>query len=61
MGGVKVLKRYITEQMHMSHIYQPVMLRTILENGGEATTAQVHLPTNARQMEIISINLCNRN
>ena len=41
MGGVKALKRYITEQMRMSHIYQPVMLRTILENGGEATTTQI--------------------
>jgi diadenosine tetraphosphate (Ap4A) HIT family hydrolase len=35
------LKRYINERMKMSHVYQPVMLRTILSNGGEATTTQI--------------------
>lgn len=35
------LKRYINERMKMSHVYQPVMLRTILSNGGEATATQI--------------------
>ena len=35
------LKRYINERMKMSHVYQPVMLRTILSNDGEATATQI--------------------
>ena len=35
------LKHYINERMKMSHVYQPVMLRTILSNGDEATTNQI--------------------
>jgi ATP adenylyltransferase len=35
------LKHYISQKMRMSHVYQPVMLRTILENDGVATTTQI--------------------
>ena len=35
------LKRYINERMKMSHVYQPVMLRTILSNINEITTTQI--------------------
>jgi len=35
------LKHYISQKMRMAHVYQPVMLRTILENDGVATTTQI--------------------
>lgn len=41
MSGLSKLKRYINEQMRMSHVYQPVMLRTILENNGRASVTQI--------------------
>jgi hypothetical protein len=30
------LEDFIAEEMSMSHIYQPAMLKVLLENGGEA-------------------------
>ena len=35
------LHDYITNRMKMSHIYQPVMLKVLLENNGEASTEQI--------------------
>ncbi|MDA7550338.1 HIT domain-containing protein [Rhodobacteraceae bacterium] len=35
------LKDYITKRMRMSHIYQPVMLRVLLENNGEASVDKI--------------------
>ena len=35
------LHDYITNQMKMSHIYQPVMLKVLLENNGQASIEQV--------------------
>ena len=35
------LEEYITKRMQMSHIYQPVMLKVLLENSGEASVAQI--------------------
>ena len=35
------LEYFITHQMRMSHIYQPVMLKVLLENGGQATTEEI--------------------
>jgi len=35
------LKKFITEDMSMSHIYQPVMLIELLENDGRATVKQI--------------------
>ena len=35
------LEDFIRRKMRMSHIYQPVMLKTLLENGGEATVEQI--------------------
>ena len=35
------LEYFIKHQMRMSHIYQPVMLKVLLENGGQATTEQI--------------------
>jgi len=31
------LKKFITEDMSMKHIYQPVMLIELLKNGGHAS------------------------
>ena len=37
----KELLRFIEHDMQMSHVYQPVMLRTLLAKGGQATTEQI--------------------
>ena len=41
MSEFNRLKHYISQKMRMAHVYQPVMLRTILENDGVATTTQI--------------------
>jgi hypothetical protein len=33
----QTLRTFITDKMRMSHIYQPVMLKVLLENGGRAS------------------------
>ena len=35
------LKHFISKQMRMSHIYQPVMIKALLQSGGEATTEEI--------------------
>ena len=35
------LKKFITEDMSMAHIYQPVMLIELLKNKGSATEEQI--------------------
>ena len=35
------LKDFLTNRMRMSHIYQPVMLRTLLQNGGQSTVNDI--------------------
>ena len=35
------LHHFITKKMRMSHIYQPVMIKTLLQSGGEATTEEI--------------------
>ena len=35
------LKHFITQDMLLSHVYQPVMLKTILENGGKASAETI--------------------
>ena len=35
------LKTYILEEMQMSHVYQPVMLRVLLERGGYANVEDI--------------------
>ena len=39
--SVSQLEDFIRRKMRMSHIYQPVMLKTLLENGGEVTVEQI--------------------
>ena len=36
-----VLRDFIQNRMRMSHIYQPVMIKALLENGGAATTEEI--------------------
>ena len=48
------LRTFIRERMRMSHIYQPVMLRVLLENGGRAsrsTIAKAFLAQDKSQIE----------
>ena len=33
----QILKNYILKKMKMQHIYQPVMLKSIIENNGKAS------------------------
>ena len=40
-GKATDLMHFISKQMRMSHIYQPVMIKTLLQSGGEATTEQI--------------------
>ncbi len=35
------LYHFISKKMRMSHIYQPVMIKTLLQSGGEATTEEI--------------------
>ena len=48
------LMLFVSERMRMSHIYQPVMLKVLLENGGRAsrkTIAQAFLNEDRSQIE----------
>jgi ATP adenylyltransferase len=40
-AGYLELKRFLDERMAMSHVYQPLMIRTILAGGGAATRRQI--------------------
>ena len=35
------LRTFIEKKMRMSHVYQPVMLHTLLRNGGSATIREI--------------------
>ena len=35
------LRLFLTDQMRMSHIYQPLMLKTLIERGGWASTREI--------------------
>lgn len=35
------LREFITKRMRMQHIYQPVMIRTLLQSGGNASTRSI--------------------
>jgi ATP adenylyltransferase len=56
------LEEYIRLSMRMSHIYQPVMLRVLLENGGQAdieTIAKALLSYDRSQVEYYEIRTKN--
>lgn len=35
------LRRFLTHDMRMSHLYQPLMLKTLLKRNGRASTRQI--------------------
>ena len=37
----KKLKQFLTKDMRMSHVYQPVMIRNLLKNKGKADSAKI--------------------
>ena len=37
----KELKNYLTKQMRMSHVYQPVMIRNLIKNKGKASSEKI--------------------
>jgi diadenosine tetraphosphate (Ap4A) HIT family hydrolase len=50
----KTLRDFLTTRMRMSHIYQPLMIRTLLTHGGRATVRQIastFLSKDASQLE----------
>ena len=40
-AGIERLRKFLDTEMAMSHVYQPVMIRTMLEGGGAATRRQI--------------------
>ena len=40
-GNATDLMHYISKQMRMAQVYQPVMIKTLLANGGAATTEEI--------------------
>ena len=40
-SAFNTLRDFITSRMQMSHIYQPLMLKTLLEHGGTASVRQI--------------------
>jgi diadenosine tetraphosphate (Ap4A) HIT family hydrolase/5-methylcytosine-specific restriction endonuclease McrA len=41
MNKFQLLKQYLLKRMRMSHVYQPVMLKHLLENGGQANAEEI--------------------
>ncbi len=41
MSTFTELQKFISEDMRMSQVYQPLMLMELLKNGGEATVTQI--------------------
>jgi diadenosine tetraphosphate (Ap4A) HIT family hydrolase len=64
--GFQRLREFVTEQMRMSHVYQPVMLRRLLLGGGVATKTQIaadilsHDPTQVEYYERVVVNMVGR-
>ena len=57
-----VLADFIANGMRMSHVYQPVMLRTLLESGGQASTeaiAKALLSYDRSQVEYYELRIKN--
>jgi NADH:flavin oxidoreductases, Old Yellow Enzyme family len=40
-GNATDLMHFISKQMRMAQVYQPVMIKTLLANGGAATTEEI--------------------
>lgn len=53
-NSFKTLREFLTARMRMSHIYQPLMIRTLLTHGGRASIRQIassFLSKDASQLE----------
>ena len=53
-NSFKTLREFLTIRMRMSHIYQPLMIRTLLTHGGSASIRQIassFLSKDASQLE----------
>ena len=53
-GSFQTLHHFLTARMQMQHIYQPLMIRTLLTHGGRATIRQIasmFLSKDASQLE----------
>ena len=37
----KKLKQFLTKEIRMSHVYQPVMIRNLLKNRGKADSSKI--------------------
>jgi ATP adenylyltransferase len=62
MASPEQLEEYISKRMRMSHIYQPVMLKALIEKGGEATiedVAKALLSYDQSQIEYYSLRAKN--
>jgi len=49
------LMLFVSEQMRMSHIYQPVMLKVLLENGGRASRKTIRQATTTTMLTVFSV------
>ncbi len=62
----KKLEHFITQEMRMSHIYQPVMIMEVLRNSGKANVRQVakalmmHDESQVEYYEMITKNMVGR-
>jgi len=51
----KKLKNYLENKMRMSHIYQPIMIKTLLESNNKATVDKIARKFNAKDESNIEI------
>ncbi len=51
--SINELETFIKSKMSKSHIYQPAVIKTLLENGGEATVESIALQCNKIQGQSI--------
>jgi diadenosine tetraphosphate (Ap4A) HIT family hydrolase/5-methylcytosine-specific restriction endonuclease McrA len=66
MSGYESLKTFLNEQMRQSHIYQPVMIKELLEKGGSSKVADIaqailsHDPTQIEYYSQVVKNMVGR-
>ena len=51
-GNATDLMHFISKQMRMAQVYQPVMIKTLLANGGAATTEEIAKALLAYDVEV---------
>jgi hypothetical protein len=66
MSTYERLKAFLTKEMRQSHIYQPVMVKELLEKGGSSKTADIaqailsHDPTQIEYYSHVVKNMVGR-